>query len=237
MNGFTDPLGQEREQPRHEDGKFGRMFRQPPVGVQTEGMAPSFSYPSHRFTEAEPHLRFFLEEAPVPEIVLSNARVAYADCREKESVRRYNEKVSAFDHDWKTGVPAAIEIKQGIENHALGKDAALRIWYQDVQHQVNMEMIDWPADINHGDTEQIVRAAQAFRRSGGMSEEALAIIDNHEITFGRGKVSTIKEITEQYRTGDWLNDALTMSDLASVRSQQRIVELLEFQIKLAQESD
>ena len=215
-------------QPRATDGRWAPQVRVSQDAPTAGDEVKSFAFPNRTFNDAASHLSYFLRETEVPDIILSNAAFAFAEMR-REDVRR------AVSAAWRQHVidhadrkPEAVTLAKQFGDSIHGP-ATLANWKEQI---ANAERARMRMTLGSGDVERIVRAVRAYRCSGGMPEEELAIIDGTQIPFGRdgSTTLTIAEIMERYRGREWIDEALTLSDLAASKKSDQMIELLREQL-------
>lgn len=210
------------EQPRDEASGQFQSYRRPARNevVQNEGMA-SFSFPP-TFETAEEHLAFYMK-APVSERVLSNARFAYSDMM-KSDWAEYAELKNA-EHNIQMANSVEYRTQQREREEQLGPNWESKLRDQDYQEWLATQG-DREMEIVNQDIEMIVRAGQAYRKSGYLPEEEQAKIDKTRIVIsGSGEkeyAMTMLEIKEHYQTSRWIDEAVTDTDLRVARAMERL---------------
>lgn len=216
----------DRMQPREgETGRFASWRRPAPSGVvQNESMA-SFSFPPSFYT-AEEHLSFYMR-APVSERILSNARFAYSDMMDNDWIE-YSNALTAV-HNLKANGNLAEDSQYRIEQSRFQRANPMD-WEEKMKKERFdkwMEMKGHPQmQLGTEEVEVIARAGQAYRKSGFLPEKEQEIVDNFKVVFyGEGDTEfsmTIKEISSDFQTSRWIDDAVTDTDLRVARAMERM---------------
>lgn len=214
-------------QPRDPDGKFAeKPLRIEAVRVRDNSSA-TFSFPP-QFTTAEEHLNFFFT-APISERVLSNAIFAHRELRHQQAEEKAEWEARWFLERRRTRAPLSANYEDDsrhrrYKKESLGNDQVYwELLLADERKKAWQELPQ--AEIPERDVEQVMRAGWAWRKSGGLSDAELSIIDSTQVELSNATM-TIKEIVEHFSTGRWIDDAVTDTDLRVAKGQEKLYELL-----------
>ncbi|WP_133616634.1 hypothetical protein [Leucobacter luti] len=181
----------------------------------------SFSFPPI-FETADEHLAFYMQ-VPVGERILSNARFAYADMMQSD----WSEWSDLRDAEHNLSIAQSEKYRN--EHRALEKELG-PAWRSKKLERDREEWVaaqgDRDLELLSEETEMIVRAAQARRKSGYLTDADMEKVDNTQIVIsGQGsteRTMTVKQIAELYQTSRWINDAVMDTDLRVARAMERL---------------
>lgn len=209
--------------PNSSGGQFTGKANTDPDRVVYENMngTGSFLFPVIDPSMGVPAFIEYWENSSPSDRVLSNVMHSYRVARDRHVSEQLSLWSDAFKED--PSVLAWADLphvtKQDIENA-----------YQ-AERQRALERISAERPITRISSlsvRQVAIAAQMYNSSVVFTPEEQEQIDNHRITVSRDKgPQTIRDICNEYRTGEWFSDALTDNDLGV----QSVVE----ELRLARE--
>lgn len=218
---MTQPIHTATGQPRDDGGRFDSYERPASLPVHTGQMA-SFAFPPS-FDTAEEHMQFYMT-APISDRILSNARFAYEDFRELQIERYRNQKVRELNEAQRKGEKWAVDLVEDVRQRYPHASVASRQINIMNRFEAEAEAMH-PMKIHHRIVETLVRASWAHRQSGGMRDEEVLKIENYVVDAGsseRQNSSTVIDLAHRWQSWEWIDAAITESDLRVARTQERI---------------
>ncbi|WP_288452282.1 hypothetical protein [uncultured Microbacterium sp.] len=192
------------EQPRTAAGKFDYKPFTPPEGSLTDESEGTFAFPPETFDTAAALAEFF-ESAPISDRILSNADHAFRKWREDRIVADLRRDYEAWGNDPRTVATAK---RNPIEYHRQA-DAFSVTRRAEIEAQYPIHSIS-PVTLR-----KVLRARQIVVWRGLLPDaEEQAALD-WPVTIA-GVATTAADVTHRYSTAEWVERALTDSDLAAV---------------------
>ncbi len=200
-----------------EGGRFAsRANSAPSEGLLTESATGSFAFPPRSFGSAQELIDFF-ESAPISDRILSNADHAYRKWREDQINEEVRAAYDVYGNDPK--------IVAGARENPINSEREARIFVNKVRREADAKRPVRVIDQHR--LRNVLRAHQIWAYSGTLPTED----EEREVLEYKtqGSDFTIVQVVESNSTREWLERALTDSDLAAVDAMNRVAQALEEQ--------
>lgn len=156
--------------------------------------------------------------APVSTRVLSNAQAAYQVWRDEEARLTADERL----HEWiRSDVAAALlaKVESGEINRSGWDERSLN---EHVRFKIEAESRLGRGSISAPMLPAVVRAGRAYALAGLLADADRERVDAATIQTQGGTFS-VSQLVQHYNTHRWLEAAMTDSDYAVIRSQERLM--------------
>ncbi|WP_433673887.1 hypothetical protein [Microbacterium gorillae] len=182
----------------------------------TESATGSFAFPPRSFGSAQELIDFF-ESAPISDRILSNADHAYRKWREDQINEEVRAAYDVYGNDPK--------IVAGARENPINSEREARIFVNKVRREADAKRPVRVIDQHR--LRNVLRAHQIWAYSGTLPTED----EEREVLEYKtqGSDFTIVQVVESNSTREWLERALTDSDLAAVDAMNRVAQALEEQ--------